>query len=70
MHNEECKVLTPGADEIAKTIDYNNLYDKLYEALKFMNPLKCILLQLADKNKLNHLIELQSYMEHKVQTLL
>lgn len=56
MHNKECKVLTNGADKIAKTNDY------MYDAL---TPLKCLLLQLTDKNKWNRLIELQSHMEHR-----
>lgn len=56
MHDEECKVLTFAADKIAKTNDY------MYDAL---TPLRCLLLQLGDKNKWNRLIGLQSHMEHR-----
>lgn len=55
-HYEECKVLTSGADKIAKTNDY------MYSTL---TPLKCLLLQYIDKNKWNRLMELQSHMEHR-----
>jgi len=55
-HDEECKILVNGADKIAKT----NYY--LYDAL---TPLKCILLQLIDKNKWNQLMELQSHIESR-----
>jgi len=56
IHDEECKILATGADKIAKTNDY------LYNAL---TPLKCILLQLTDKNKWNQLMKLQSHMEYR-----
>lgn len=54
--HEECKVLTTGADAIAKTNDY------MYDAL---TPLKCLLLQLTNKNKWIRLIGLESHMEHR-----
>lgn len=57
-HYEECKILTVGADKIAKNNDY------MYDAL---TPLKCILLQITNKNKWNSLMELQSHMEHRGQ---
>jgi len=56
IHDEECKILATGADKIAKTNDY------LYDAL---TPLKCILLQLTDKNKWSQLMKLQSHMEYR-----
>lgn len=55
-HDAECKILSTGADTIAKTNDYR--YDVL-------TPLKCLLLQLTDKSKWSRLMKLQSHMEHR-----
>lgn len=56
IHDEECKILTTGADKIAKTNDYK------YEIL---TPLKCLLLQLNDKTKWNSLMKMESHMEDR-----
>lgn len=56
IHVEECKILKKGAEKIAKNNDY--MYDVL-------TPLKCLLLQLTDKNKWNRLMELKCHMEYR-----
>lgn len=56
IHDEECKILSVRADEIAKTNDY------MYDAL---TPLKCLLLQSIDKNKWNSLMKLQSHIKYR-----
>ncbi|XP_050549131.1 SET domain-containing protein SmydA-8-like isoform X2 [Daktulosphaira vitifoliae] len=55
-HQDECNILAKAADLIAKSNKYR------YEIL---TPLRCILLQIVNKNNWNRLIELQSHLEHR-----